>query len=151
MRDVVELLVGRSSSGDAVYEEVLVEKLGANRCRLLRSPGLALGIAADDLIEIAERGHFKVVQRGRNVCVQILSSDRIDDSVEREASTRFTRVGGRLDGRAEKVLVFTIPVDVGFRAIEEVLGAVLAKFRNLEWYYGNVYDPADGVTPLNWW
>jgi hypothetical protein len=22
---------------------------------------------------------------------------------------------------------------------------------NCEWYYGNVYDLKDGVTPLNWW
>jgi hypothetical protein len=27
----------------------------------------------------------------------------------------------------------------------------LARFPDSIWYYGNVYDPEDGVTPLNWW
>jgi hypothetical protein len=26
-----------------------------------------------------------------------------------------------------------------------------SKYPGCQWIYGNVYDPADGVTPLNWW
>jgi hypothetical protein len=59
--------------------------------------------------------------------------------------------GGRLDGRSPGKLVYTLPVSAGFASIEAELQSVVEKFSNVEWFYGNVYDPADGVTPLNWW
>ncbi len=27
----------------------------------------------------------------------------------------------------------------------------LPHFVGVEWYYGNVYETHDGVTPMNWW
>lgn len=151
MSHVVKLAAGKSSGGDLVYEEVLVDVVESSRYRLLRSPGLVLGLAADDIIEVTENGKFRTIQRGRNVCIQVLSPTRIDNALEQDASTSITRLGGRLDGRAEKILVYTVPVGVGFPIIEEALNAMIAKHTGLEWYYGNVYDPADGITPLNWW
>lgn len=47
--------------------------------------------------------------------------------------------------------MFTIPVATGFRAVEAVFDGWVAEHPGWEWAYGNVYDPADGVTPLGWW
>jgi hypothetical protein len=65
------------------------------------------------------------------------------------------RIGGRLDGDAatsrNSMLVFTFPVNIGFPAIEGVMASAKALSPRCEWFYGNVYDLNDGVTPLNWW
>ena len=45
----------------------------------------------------------------------------------------------------------TVPVSAGFPAIEAVFNAWVAEHPGWEWSFGNVYDPADGVTPLGWW
>jgi hypothetical protein len=147
---VVRLIAGSSSSGAPAYEEVLVESKGDSRFLLLRSPGLAVGLAAGDVFELGTDGTFKVLTRGRNVCIQIFGNRNLDP-VERESNARLGPLGARLDGRAAKELVYTVSVDVGFPAIEEALRHISERFPDVEWYYGNVYDPADGVTPLNWW
>jgi hypothetical protein len=36
-------------------------------------------------------------------------------------------------------------------AIEFVFIEFVAAHPGTEWMFGNVYDPRDGVTPLNWW
>ena len=64
-----------------------------------------------------------------------------------------SKIGGYLDGESHpggSVLVFTIPVSVGFPAIERVMADVIKQYPESEWYYGNVYAE-DGITPLNWW
>lgn len=132
------------------YEEILAEHLDSKRYRLIKSPGLVLGLAADDEFELAEDGTFRVLTRGKNVCVQVFSRSTIDECQQR-LMPDVTELGGRLDGKAERELVFTIPVSVGFQRIEDVLNRASADLKDYEWYYGNVYDPVDGVTPLNWW
>jgi hypothetical protein len=97
----IELVAGTRTNGSTVTEEVRVAPLGEGRFRVLQSPGLVLGIAAGDAIEL-------------------------------------------LDG-------LTIDVAAGFPALEARLNALVAQFPGCEWYYGNVHDPDDGVTPLNWW
>jgi hypothetical protein len=61
------------------------------------------------------------------------------------------QLGGSQDGAIERGLAFTIPVSAGFAAVEAVFNAWVAEHAGWEWHYGNVYDPADGVTPLGWW
>jgi hypothetical protein len=51
----------------------------------------------------------------------------------------------------QDLLIFTIPVSVGFSTIERTMDEISARFRVDQWIYGNVYDTKDGVTPLNWW
>jgi hypothetical protein len=63
----------------------------------------------------------------------------------------FREIAGWLDGSADKLLVYTIPWRSGFVAIEGVIGTLQSRFPSMEWYYGNVYDSKDGITPLNWW
>jgi Domain of unknown function (DUF4265) len=150
MSRTVQILAGYSTQGRPAYEEVHVELHEGDRYRLLQSPGLALGIAAGDVFTINSGGEFTVVERGHNLCIQIFSEVGLA-ALEQVATPAFAKVGGRLDGQASKELVYTISVEVGFPVIEATLASVKARFPFMEWYYGNVYDPADGVTPLGWW
>jgi len=47
------------------------------------------------------------------------------------------------------VTVFTLPVAVGFEAIDRLMAAWVATVPSAEWSYGNVYDELD--RPLGWW
>lgn len=92
------------------------------------------------------------MSRGGNVCVQVFSRSPLPvELVNRE----LRRLGGRVDGGHDStnvhLLVLTIPVDSGFAAIEDLMRLLGDWFRIERWMYGNVYDPADGVTPLEWW
>jgi hypothetical protein len=60
-------------------------------------------------------------------------------------------LGGVVDGNIERGAVLTIPVATGFSKIEAALSELCQSHSGLEWIYGNVYDPADGKTPLRWW
>jgi hypothetical protein len=149
MSTTVRLLVDVKNEKPA-YEEVHVEDCGSATYRLLQSPGLVLGLAAGDVLVLEQGGTFTLVERGRNICIQIFSKSMLDQ-IEQAATSALARIGGRLDGKASVELVYTVSANVGFPAIEEILRDLQARFPVLEWYYGNVYDPADGVTPLNWW
>jgi hypothetical protein len=150
VKTVVNLNVGRSSSGSPAFEQVLVEARGTDRYVLLASPGLALGVAAGDEIMVDDGGRYRVLTRGGNLCVQVFRNASISD-VDRFATGRVIQLRGWLDGKAAKELVYTIPVSAGFPAIEGLFSEVKVAYPDVEWYFGNVYDERDGVTPLNWW
>jgi hypothetical protein len=146
-RTAVTLLVDISPSGEPVYEQVTAEALPDGRFRLLASPGLALGTAAGDVIEVADDGTPLVVKRGGNLALQVFAPDDVADALW----MLLRPLGGRLDGRIHDTLsVFTLPGDTGFAKIEHLLDAVVARHADVEWLYGNVFD-VDGVTPLGWW
>lgn len=151
MMELLKLYAGIRTDGSAVQEEVPVEGLGGGRFRILQSPGLVLGVAAGDVIELTSAGRFKVVSRGRNLCVQVFAPASSVDRLENALTGRLKVLGGRLDGRGAQLLVYTVPVSVGFPAVEEVFRECVGGCDGAEWYYGNVYDPDDGVTPLGWW
>jgi Domain of unknown function (DUF4265) len=141
---VLDVFAQTSKSGRRVYEQVLVKQEGAHY-RLVQSPGLVIGIAAGDLFDLAANDAPRVIERGGNVCVQVFSPDAT--ALAPMLGARFAAIGGRLDGSTAKNLVYTVAVTAGFDAIE----AIFAELDQVEWYYGNVYDPKDGKTPLNWW
>ncbi len=58
---------------------------------------------------------------------------------------------GSLDIKTDRALSYSIHVNLGFAAIEEIFDNAMTAYPDSVWYYGNVYDPTDGVTPLNWW
>lgn len=60
-------------------------------------------------------------------------------------------LGGWLDGRAAKLSIFSLPAAHGFTEVEKILNSAMDENPGVEWFYGNVYDESDGVTPLNWW
>ena len=147
--EIILLYAGDSSDGSEAREEVVLERLGAMRFKVVQSPGLVLGIAAGDVIEVSG-DRFKIVTRGQNVAIQVFAREGLDE-LEQRLTSSLSKLGGWLDGRAALQLVYTVPVSAGFPAIEQALRQTVAQYKGAEWYYGNVYDNDDGVTPLNWW
>lgn len=150
MKRTIQVVAGDRTNGTPVFEELHVEELGPGLFALLQSPGLVLGVAAGDVLEVADRRIQSVLSRGNNLSIQIFPGTA-GIAAERAATTEIAGLGGWLDGKSEHQLVYTIPVSVGFPAVEAVLDKLAALHPPLEWYFGNVYDPRDGVTPLNWW
>jgi Domain of unknown function (DUF4265) len=148
----INLVADTNPDGTPFYESVLVELVGPGRYLVLASPGLLAGFAAGDEIEVApdERYGHRVIRRGGNVCVQFFKGGD-EGRTWGELESQVAALGGRLDGETPGLLVFTIPVAAGFPAIERIFYAAEKRYAGCEWMYGNVYDPADGVTPLNWW
>jgi hypothetical protein len=70
-------------------------------------------------------------------------------STELKASVE--KLGGHLDGGTKRSLIFTIPVAAGWEPIRAVFDAAVERSEGSAWLYGNVYDPVDGETPLDWW
>jgi hypothetical protein len=132
-------------------EPVPARKLPDETFQILASPGLVEGIAAGDVVRVLDHvlGTFEVVLRGGNVSIKIISPGSIQPLIKR-LQEDFERIGGWIDGKIERAAVFTVPVKVGFRPMEELMARIIAAFPGLVWYYGNVYG-ADGVTPLKWW
>jgi hypothetical protein len=118
---------------------------------LLHSPGFVQGIAAGDEFQILDQqGAFRVLHRSGNIAVQVFSEVPVDPIVG-EFTRRVAEIGGVLDGRIERGMVFTIPIQAGFPTIEALFNELVAAHAGMEWFYGNVYDPRDGMTPLGWW
>jgi hypothetical protein len=146
----LQLLAGHKSGGQPVYEELLVEPQSDNRYKLLKSPGLVLGLGAGDVFERAVDGTFFIIEQGGNICVQIFArADLI--SLEQFVTPQLSCLGGYLDGKTERQLVYTVPAVSGFEPLEAILNEITSRWPDAEWYYGNVYDPSDGLTPLGWW
>jgi hypothetical protein len=149
-------LVVEVKNGVPVLENVLVDRIADNRFRLLRSPGLVPGMAAGDEFELVdgERHGYRLLKRGGNISVQMFFPH--DARPCRDTLVPLAeQIGGRLDGEAatsnSSMLVLTLPASAGFPAIEQLMEKAKSMSPRCEWFYGNVYDLDDGVTPLNWW
>lgn len=142
----LRIYAGEKPSGERVDEEVLVEDLGHGVWRLLASPGLALGIAAGDVIELDDDHRARPSRRGQNIAIQVFAPPHEGD----ELHEPLRALGGRLDGQTPSLTVYTVPAGAGFPAIEHVMDEFQAHHPSAEWFYGNVYDE-DGTTPLRWW
>jgi hypothetical protein len=110
---------------------------------------------AVDWVDDHDDHSFDVVERGGNVAVHVSAPPSADAEVDRLKET-IEGLGGWSDGKGwtrdrSTLTVFTIPFGAGFAAIESTLNAYLNRVPSGEWYYVNVYDPADDTTPLNWW
>ena len=145
----VDLVVRGAPKG--AKQPVPARQLPGGTVQILHSAGLVPGVAAGDEIRMLDEreGTFEIVRRGGNVCIQIYSRKAIA-AVAEWISPKLNLLGGRLDGRIERAAVFTVPVQSGFRAMEEVMEGAQKAFPEMEWTYGNVYAD-DGATPLNWW
>jgi hypothetical protein len=145
------LLLIEYRNGQPLKEPVHAEALGDDRFRLLYSPGLVQGIAAGDEFRLLnENGVFAVLRRAGNLAVQVFSLGSVEP-LKAELVRQVEELGGMLDGAIEHGLVFTIPLARGFPPVERLFNQWVAEHPGWEWYFGNVYDPTDGVTPLNWW
>jgi hypothetical protein len=151
-----ELLVPVFGGGARQGEESLpVADAGAGRFRLLASPGFVEGLAAGDELELADDAPlgYHVLRRGGNLCVWLyFARDVAEGSAEAADARRVAEsLGGRVDGGYARMVVLTIPLAAGFAAVEGALDAAVARHAGASWSYGNVYDPRDGETPLDWW
>lgn len=140
------------------FEKVPARHISSAEWKLLRSPLYATKVAAGDVIRVTnhDTGEFEIVARGGNVCVQFyLGGSDVDDAeATKNAALEIARdiepLGGSMDAQTPGLIAFTIPVDVGFPAIEGVFAAAAERYTGAEWQYSNVYDPATGH-PLGWW
>jgi Domain of unknown function (DUF4265) len=147
----VQLLVADARSGEPFFEEVPVEILGDGRYRLLASPGLLDGLAAGDVFVRHDDGAYEVAEHAGNLCVQVwFPGNDPGARLEAELVPAVITLGGWLDGRTPGVATFTIPVAVGFQAVEALFDGWVADLEGVGWSYANVYGP-DGDTQLGWW
>ena len=132
-----------------MFEPVHVNPLGEKTYRVLFSPGLAYGIAADDEIQLLDDGQYEVTRRGRNLAVRVLSAKSLSEHAHALTDQVRERLGGRLDGQTSKGLAFTVPVSAGFQAVEALFEQFVANQTGVVWEYGNVYD--ENGKPIGWW
>lgn len=149
--DVTTILIfaGRKRSGEIVHEEIPVQHTSGGNYVVLASPGLAQGVAKGDLIQITDgSGKFSVLERGRNVCVQIFCKNGLA-ALEKARSS--LDGWGIIDGAETEIIVVTFPVDLGFAKIESVVNEICSAIGADGWQYGNIYAEDDDESPLNWW
>ena len=153
----IELMAGRHPNGEMVVEKLLVTTgEQENSYRLLKSPLFVGGIANGDVIQQlpSPRGAFNILQHGGNLCIRVFSKAEFNQpqptAIEQQLTAKLEKLGGSLDLKTPKALVYSIHVSCGFNDIEKLLDEALAGVDDMAWYYGNVYDPDNGE-PLNWW
>lgn len=138
-RSTVNLIVKMDSDGTQLDESVLVDELGGDRYRVVASPGLLQGFAAGDEIELAaeEPLGFRVTKRGGNLSVQFYWKGDLKRAAQ-ELLPKVEAINGYLDGEAQWLLVFTIPMSAGFPAIEMIFYEGEKLYPGCQWLYGNV-------------
>ena len=144
----VHLLVGESR-GEPAYETIHVEALGGRRFRVEFTPRLAYGTAAGDEIELADDGTFAVVSRAGNVAVRVFSPQSLANDEPSLTTLVESTLDGHLDGNVGHGLAYTIPIQAGFPAIEQLFDEFVAATSGVVWEFGNIYA-ADG-SPIGWW
>lgn len=146
---VIELFAGRGPDGNPVVERLSVRVNEDDSCQLVKSPAFIKGIASGDTIKL-EQGtqDFTLVKRSGNLAIRVISRDDIGDVAE-QLTPALEKLGGELDIETQRMLAYSIHVSCGFNEIEAILNKVAGP--SVIWMYGNVYDPNDGQTPLNWW
>ncbi len=153
----IDLIAGRHPNGELIIEKVLVNpQQQKDSFQLLKSPVFVRGIARADVVQKMDKpeGAFKILQHGGNLCIRVFSKQSLSSPQCEELQQRLTlaieKLGGDLDIKEDRVLVYSIHVSCGFNAIEKILEQELGNREDMVWYYGNVYDPDTGE-PLNWW
>jgi len=147
MNNHINLIVEGSEGGTQPVE---VELISPNVYRILFSPGFVEDIASGDVIRVTdeETGEFEVIEYGGNVSVKISDTSRIIENLP-EIDGILSEVSARRDGNLEHVAVWTIPVELGFKAIEASVTKACELLEEPVWWYGNVYDSKNN--PINWW
>jgi len=148
---VIELFAGLGANGQPIVEKMHVRELDNGHMQLVKSPAFIKGLASGDVIRCdVPNQEFEIVQRSGNLSVRVFSRD--DISLLADALTaEIEKLGGDLDLETPRMLVYSLHVSCGFSVIEDLLNQFVGKDGRSTWMYGNVYDPVDGQTPLNWW
>lgn len=150
----IELMAGIGPEGAPVVERLQVQVNEKNECQLVRSPAFVKGIASGDVIKLipaveGQKGpQFELVRRSGNLAVRVMSKGDVQALSER-LTPLVEQLGGELDAESPRLLIYSLHVSLGFSTIETLLNNAMDD--SSVWFYGNVYDPTDGTTPLNWW
>ena len=148
-KQVLSVIAGTRTDDSEVQEQVVVEHLRGPVYRITQSPGLVQGVAAGDEVEV-RNGRLEVVRRGGNLCVWIFAKENLAQ-IENSLNAELRSLGGA--SRRPR------PMGTGVHGsrsgrVRSAGGCVESPGRcdpRGQWYFGNVYDPRDGVTPLDWW
>ena len=148
---VIELFAGLGADGKPIVEQLHVRELDDGNFQLVQSPAFAKGLASGDIVKmLPQTREFELVQRSGNLSLRVYS--RGDTQALSDALTaELEKLGGELDRETPRMLVYSIHVSCGFTTIENILNEFVGRDGQSAWMYGNVYDPVDGETPLNWW
>lgn len=147
-------LAGLNPDGDPVFESLEVEMVEdtEDEVRLVRSPLLTRNLAAGDKLKVLNpsSAEYELLRRSGNLSIRVFRVHQLDVLAE-SLTAKIEKLGGSLDKQTDRALVYSIHFSIGFQVIEELLNAVCKDYPDTVWYYGNVYDPEDGTTPLLWW
>ena len=150
---IIQLPAGLDDEGQQVLEQLHVYILGKDaHYEIKQTPLFVRNLARGDIISVDPQRPeiFKVLERSGNLAVRIFRKQGLDD-LEPSLTPQVEKLDGKLDLQTARGLSYSLHVNLGFAAIETLMDNAMAAFPGAVWYYGNVYDPADGVTPLNWW
>ncbi|MGH1470357.1 MAG: DUF4265 domain-containing protein [Cellvibrionaceae bacterium] len=161
--EIIEVMAGYDPNNNPIVERLQVEvnhngitddtSTGNSKptYKLVRSPAFIKGIASGDLITFDnETKEFEIQKRSGNLSLRIFSRGDTQ-SLSEHLTPQLEKLGGQQDLETERMLVYSIHVSCGFNSIEEILNQHIGEKTQSMWQYGNVYDPTDGETPLNWW
>ena len=148
---VISLFAGKRPDGQDVAEQIRVAKTESGNYRLVQSPAFVQGLASGDEIKYDPKDNsFEFLKHSGNLAIRVFSRSDIR-VLEDNLRSALEKLGGELDFANERMLVFSIHVSCGFKEIEAILNKNVQTEQQAMWLYGNVYDPKDGTTPLNWW
>ena len=147
-------LAGIDDTGQPVFESLEVELLDQDttHIRLLKSPLFVRNLAAGDKLRVIDSNsaEYELVQRSGNLSVRAFRTYQLE-ALSEVLTPTIEKLGGSLDLQTDRALVYSIHFSIGFSTIEKLLDTVSAEYPDTFWYYGNVYDPDDGTTPMLWW
>ncbi len=134
----IRLLAGHDGTGRPVFEVLPARVLGEHSFELSRSPGLVLGCAAGDVLQVADGGTFEVIKSGANVCIQAYRGGPFSPEALAALEAGLTALNGTVEAPADRrFIVGTVAREVGFPAIERVMNDWAAGVDNTEWWFGN--------------
>lgn len=150
---ILQLPAGLDRDGQQVLERIQACPLDREGYyEILQSPLFIRNLARGDIIAVkADRPeHFTLIQRSGNLAIRVFRKSDLAE-LELTLTPEVEKLEGSLDLQTQRGLSYSLHVNLGFAAIETLFDNIMASFPGAVWYYGNVYDPADGTSPLNWW
>jgi hypothetical protein len=140
------------SETQEVSKEVVEVEAAEHSCwRLLHSPAFVWGVARGDVIRLNPdvlRG-FDIVKRSGNLAVVVSLPSGQEVTARRTLEPEIVEVGGVCEGGPPRMLVFSVPVSVGFPRIQAIFDRACGRVPEMLWWFGNVYGPDD--KSLDWW
>jgi hypothetical protein len=135
-----------------VLEKLPVKILPLGSFELQQSPLFVRDLAAGDIFTCGNDNpaDYSVLRRSGNLAIRVFRKAYIEE-LELSLTPDVEKLDGSLDLQTDRALVYSLHVNIGFADIERLLNGAMARFPDSAWYYGNIYDRTDGITPLHWW